>query len=227
MSTSTKPPELRGDSVRKRRRRILFWGINLLALLLAIPLLKATWPLLEVIWKTRSAAAIQQNMDPENADANSLRSELQTMVDQTNPEEAEASLNQLARQLEGMGSLDQEALDTWASRLFGETSKKNVSETFDLDAAVFSRIERAQAEVDGQKVFVYLIELVDPNQNKDYRMDVSAEPDPDYERSMMTLDLIEKNPELKKIYDAFSHAMTSSVESNKDGEEEASSTKDR
>ena len=44
---------------------------------------------------------------------------------------------------------------------------------------------------------------------------------------MMTLDLIEKNPELKKIYDAFSHAMTSSVESNKDGEEEASSTKDR
>ena len=52
-------------------------------------------------------------------------------------------------------------------------------------------------------------------------MDVSAEPDPDYERSMMTLDLIEKNPERKKIYDAFSHAMTSSVESNKDGEEEA------
>ena len=112
MSTSTKPPELRGDSVRKRRRRILFWGINLLALLLAIPLLKATWPLLEVIWKTRSAAAIQQNMDPENADVNSLPGEFQTMVDQTNPEEAEASLNQLARQLEGMGSLNQEALDT-------------------------------------------------------------------------------------------------------------------
>jgi len=212
------------DPIRKRRKRVLFWSINLLALLLAIPLLKATWPLIEVLWKTRSAAAIAQNMDPDEPDAQGMRGDFKRMRDQADPEQAQSSLDKLAQQLQGMGPLDQNSLESWATKLFGTQQKELGSATFDLDAAVFSRIERVRAEVDGKKVYVYLIELVDPNQNKDYRMDVSVEPDPDYERSMMTLDLIKQNPELQKIYDAFSHAMTSSIQSDAEEDREESST---
>ncbi len=191
---------------RKKRRRIIFWSVNILGLLLAIPLLKVTWPLIEIIWKTRSSQAIESNADLQNGGDGSIRKEFETASRQA-AADPQASINELSSKLEGLEDLDEEELDKWATRIFGNGEPPKDPETFDLDSAVFSRIEREIADIEGQQTYVYWIELVDESGNKGYRVSTSPEPDPDYERSMMTLQLIQENPELQKIYNAFSHAI--------------------
>ena len=40
---------------KKRRRRVarwVFWGVNVIGLIIAIPVLNAVWPLVKVYWET-------------------------------------------------------------------------------------------------------------------------------------------------------------------------------
>jgi hypothetical protein len=206
---------------RKRRRgRFLFWSINILALLLAIPLLKLTWPLLEIAWKTRSSRAIELNIHHQESLGGTASGDIKQSFGQVADTGDPASLDQLASKLESLEDLDEDALNLWAKRLFDGGIPPADPSTFDLDSAVFSRIEREIKHANGQTLYVYWIELVDINGNKAYRMASSAEPDTDYERSIQTLQLIKENPELQKIYSAFSHAIATSSNSSREVSED-------
>ena len=213
------PIEVSDQQRRKKRRRIIFWSVNIIGLLLAIPLLKVTWPLLEIVWKTRSSQAIESNAEfQENGDG-SIKRQFEQASQQA-AADPQASINELSSKLEGLENLDEQELDKWADRIFGSGNPPEDPDTFDLDSAVFSRIEREIADIEGQQTYVYWIELVDESGNKAYRVATSPEPDPDYERSIMTLQLVRENPELQKIYNAFSHAMAKQgASSNEDSDQ--------
>lgn len=219
MTQNSQSTEVSVQANRKRRRRIIFWSVNIIGLLLAIPLLKVTWPLLEIVWKTRSSQAIESNADFNDGGDGSIRRDFEQASQQA-AADPQASLNELSSKLEGLDDLDEKELDKWAERIFGSGNPPKDPDTFDLDSAVFSRIEREIKEIEGQPTYVYWIELVDQNDNKAYRFSTSPKPDPDYERSIMTLKLIQENPQLQKIYNAFSHAMTGSSSSTDDDSDE-------
>ena len=103
--------------------------------------------------------------------------------------------------------LDQAEIESMVSQFFGSRNQSPDSETFDEDSSVFVDINKLIGEVDGRVVHVYLIELEDKNGNRIKKMAVSEGPDLEFERSMKTIKLVQTSPELKKVYDAFSHVL--------------------
>ena len=204
------------DGPPKRRKKwwVLFWILNLVGLLLAFPLVKATWPLIQIMWKTRSSDAVAADGDFQKSSEGHLGEEFNQMAQSAAQGSDSEVLKKLSSKLDQLGELDQEQLNEWANRLFGEDTTKGASDEFDLDSATFSRIEKEVREVDGITYHIYLIELIDPQGHKAYRMAAYERPDPDFERSMLTLKLIEENPQLKKIYKAFSHVIGQSANPN-------------
>jgi hypothetical protein len=94
------------------------------------------------------------------------------------------------------------------SQKFGEKkTPQGDPAKFDSDSAVIHKITRAMSNINGKDYYCYEIDLADQNKNHRIQVDCYDHADVDYERSMATLDLIEKNPQLKSIYSAFSHVL--------------------
>lgn len=211
---STAPNEKPPTKKRTHRRLwLIFWVLNGLGLLLAYPVIKATWPLVEIFWKTRSASVVASDATFQKDVDSDLTSDFNRLARDAAEGDDQEVLERLSSQLDQIGELDQEELDQWANRLFGEEASELEPADFDLESSSFSRIEKKVREVDGQTYHVYLIELIDRKGHKAYRMAAYEQPDPDFERSMLTLKLIDENPQLKKIYKAFSHVIGKSAHS--------------
>jgi hypothetical protein len=189
----------------KRKGFWIFVIINVAGLLLIIPLLKAVGPLLGIWWNTRSQDSITRHVA---ASARAPRA----VVNNEKPAEIEAApdpvFSDLTNKLNVLQGLSDSEIQKIVAQKFG--AKKPQSEkpaVFDRDSAVFHKITRKTTNLQGKDYYCYEIDLVDQNGNHSTQADCFNKPDVDYERSMATLDLIEKNPQLKSIYSAFAHVL--------------------
>lgn len=197
-----------GAAGRRRGRlwaRRIFIAVNVAGVVLAMPLLSAVFPLLRIWWDTRSQASVTANATLEaNARA---RSETRPVE---KPDEAAAAvdLQSLTNQLDVIRDLSDAEIHGIVTSQFGERKRRGADPAkFDRESAVFHNITRTTRIVNGKEVYCYEVDLVDENGNHRIQMEYCEQPDMDYERSMATLRLVNGNPQLKKIYDAFAHVL--------------------
>lgn len=203
------------DGKDKKRRPWRFWIVvflNLAGVVVAIPLLVVVFPLLEIWWDTHS----QENFTRHQA-ASRPRPAAQSAPAKANPpatpqvDSAKGTLSALAgltNNLNLVGALNREELDKIVATQFGKQKPTQADPgTFDSDSSVFDKITRSTAIVKGKEYYCYEVDLVDQNGNHKIHTDCFEKPDLDYERSMAALELVNSNPQLKKIYKAFSHVL--------------------
>ena len=121
---------------------------------------------------------------------------------------APAELEQLTNRLGAINHLSDRDIQGIISSQFGQKKRRGANPAvFDRDSAVFHKITRKLVTVEGKLHYRYEVDLVDENGNHRIQNEMLEEPDMDYERSIATLNLVNSNPQLKKIYDAFSHVL--------------------
>ena len=187
----------------KRIGKWAFWITNIVGVIIAIPILSAIWPLLNVYWTTRSEAAVEANQTFQTNQSLSLAVPSE---DSISPEPSE--LDQLEAQLDRIEDLDEASIDDIIAEHFGPAPPSTTdSDTFDEDSSVFEDINKIIREIDGNRYHIYILELKDRNGNQSTRLAAYKKPNADYERSMQTMKLVQGNSQLKTIYDAFSHVL--------------------
>jgi hypothetical protein len=98
---------------------------------------------------------------------------------------------------------------------YGARKKSGVdTNVFDQAGAVFEKITRFTTNIDGHTHYGYVVTFVDPNGNHDTQTDLFEEPNLEYERSLATLELIAKNPQLKRIYQAMAYVLAEKAQTN-------------
>jgi hypothetical protein len=197
----------------RKSRRWKWWifaAINLLGLILILPLLKLTVPLIGIWWHTRSQASLQSgsalpSVAPPEADTN-LTETKETVSTNALPAEA---LQPLTNQLSIVDSMSEKELQQIVAQHFGVVApgETNKSGQFDLASAVFDSISKTNVVYRGKTYFGYLVDLVDQNGRHKTNVDCFVEPDLEYERSLQTLQLINGSPQLKKIYRAMAGSL--------------------
>jgi hypothetical protein len=196
------------------KRRWGWWAVlalNLLGLLLILPLLKVTWPLITVWWTTRSQASFQSHQSappipsvapevlPAAATDSPVASENATPGG-TNAADFQALTNQLGL----LATLSDADLGQIVAKGFGTNSQTSGahSSKFDLASAAFDSISRTNVIYEGKTYYGYRVNLVDQHGNHQTNIDCFTEPNLEYERSLATLDLISRSPQLKRVYQA-------------------------
>lgn len=187
---------------RSRWRRpglLIFWGLNLIGVVIAVPLLSAVYPLLNIWWNTRSQESVERYVERTKDTPPAATRTLSS----TDP-----AIAGLTNQLKLIEGLSDDELSKIVAHQFGakRTTASDLTQ-FDRDSAVFHQIQRHVRMINGKELVCYEIDLVDENGNHKTQMDCFEQPDPDYERSMATLQLVQSNPQLKKIYSAFAHVL--------------------
>ena len=187
-----------------------FWIINLAGLLLIIPLLRAVVPLMSVWWNTRSQESFHRYQQeaaksppPPGASANDLKALAAAPPTDTNV--AFRTLTNQAKVLEKVS--DQDLRQIIALNFGGKKLPASDPRSFDKNSAVFDKITSSTLKVGDQAVYHYEIDLVDQNGNHAISLEDFAEPNLDYERSKAALELINKNSQLKRIYDAMAYVL--------------------
>ena len=200
------------DSPARNWKRIgkwTFWITNVIGIIIAIPILTAVWPLVQVYWSTRSDAAVEAN---ESFQTNQSL----TLPQQPSRQTGEAEVKGLAAiesQLDRIDELSPETIDDIVAEHFGPAPESDPKALeFDEESAVFEDINKIIREIDGQRYHIYLLELRDRNGNHSTRFAAYEKPNADYERSMQTMKLVQSNSQLKSIYDAFSHVLAGMAE---------------
>lgn len=204
------------ETKMKRRRRIGWWIFiiaNLAGLIIAFPLFSAAGPLLRIWWTTRSQESVTQQVHATNADgadSNGAKHSAQ-------PVQGPPPLNvaALTNQLDSIEHVSEDQLRKIIEQQFGPRKKAESDPSkFDQDTAVFHEIRRFIAVADGKEYYCYEIDLADQHGNHKTHVDCFEQPDVDYERSMATLNLVRENPQLKRIYEAFSHVLAEKSRTN-------------
>lgn len=196
----------------------IFILLNIAGLLLIIPLLSAIGPLVGIWWNTRSQDSVTRQVADSRKQSPAAppaagRGVPSTRPAETRPSTAEADLAALTNQLNLVKGLSDEEIKKMVAKQFGQKKKPQGDPSkFDRGSAVFHKIERTVSTIQGKEYFCYEIDLADQNGNHTIQVDCFDKPDVDYERSMATLQLIEKNPQLKSIYNAFSHVLAEKAE---------------
>lgn len=195
------PSEPKKQNRWKRPGFLIFVGVNVLGVVIAIPLISAVYPLMSIWWNTRSQESVQRYVE-RSTSAETNRNSFKVA------QPAEPSINNLTNQLAMVEGLSEAELSKIVAHQFG-AKKETTSDPskFDRDSAVFHDIQRIVRVVNGLQLYCYEVDLVDQNGNHRKQLDCFEEPDPDYERSMATLQLVQSNPQLKKIYSAFAHVL--------------------
>jgi hypothetical protein len=201
--------------VRKRkwskRSLWIFIVVNILGLVLIFPVLPTIMPLVRIWWDTRSQESFEQQNQPgpsegvtdftEGGISGDAAEAPHQPVDNT-------GFSGLTNQLDVVQNLDSAELDKIVALQFGPKPELTANTgVFDRDSAVFHSIKKTMPTLEGKQYHCYEVDLVDQNGLHQVHMDCYEEPDLDYERSMATLQLVNQNPQLKKIYDAFSHLL--------------------
>ena len=182
-----------------------FWITTILGILIAIPLLKTVWHFLEIMWATRSEAALEANPNFRTNQTVTLSEEPETLP---SPATADGEIAHLGSRLDQISHLDREEMDQMMGKIaahFGvpETSAAD-PEVYDEDSAVFEDVNKVIREIDGVRHHIYIVEMKDRNGNRTTFLDSFEKPDAYYERTMQVMKMVRKNAQLKHIYDAVS-----------------------
>jgi hypothetical protein len=186
--------------------------VNVAGIIVAIPLIVATVPLLKIWWDTRSQESlIRREIQTHNNSPKTAVTTVESRSSTQAPPPATPelpSLSALTNQLSVVGNLKEDELDKIVAYKFGAKKRSEADPTkFDSDSAVLHKISRSIATVSGKAYYCYQVDLVDENGNHKTNTEYYEKPDLDYERGMATLELVNNNPQLKKIYNAFAHVL--------------------
>lgn len=189
----------------RRIGKWIFWITTILGILIAIPLLKTVWPFLEVLWATRSEAALESNPDFQTNQTVTLSEEPKILSPAAN---ADGEIANLGSRLDQISHLDQQEIDRMMGKItahFGGPEPSDADpEVYDEDSAVFKDVNKVIREVDGVRRHIYIVEMKDRNGNRTTFLDSFEKPDAYYERTMQVMKMVRKNAQLKHIYDAVS-----------------------
>ena len=98
---------------------------------------------------------------------------------------------------------------------FGSTGhSKGNSAQFDMDSAVFDSIAKTNITYQGKAYYGYIVNFVDQNGNHKTNIDCFAEPDLEYERCLATLELVNRSPQLKRIYQSMAAGLAERASTN-------------
>ena len=184
-----------------------FWIVNILGILVAIPLIKAVWPLLEVGWATRSEASLEANSRFLTNQTVAISEE---SIEKTPSPLATADdeLANLGSRLDQISHLDRREYDRMMGMIAAHFGVPEASaadpKVYDEDSAVFADVNKVIREIDGVRYHIYIVEMKDSNGNRMTQLYPYKKPDADYERILQTMELMRKNDQLKNIYDVFS-----------------------
>jgi len=182
--------------------------VNVLGIVLILPILPTILPLVRIWWNTRSQESFERQSHPEQktrvTDFTQGGDAGQPLSVNPAPQ-SDPALNALTNSLDVVQNLDDSEIAKIIAFQYGERTRQPTnSTTFDRDSAVFHSIKKTIANLNGRQYHCYEVDLVDQSGNHKVHVDCFEEPDLEYERSMATLELVNQNPQLKKIYDAFS-----------------------
>ncbi|MDA1276189.1 MAG: hypothetical protein O2960_19415 [Verrucomicrobia bacterium] len=204
MNPSQKPKKRRWG----KRSLWTFIIVNVLGIVLILPILPTILPLVRIWWDTRSQESFERQSQSDQKSSVTDFTEgggSETPLPNNPAPQTEPTFNALTNSLEVVKNLDDSEIAKIIALQYGEKSKAATnSTTFDRDSAVFHSIKKTMANLNGRQYHCYEVDLVDQSGNHKIHVDCFEEPDLDYERSMATLELVNQNPQLKKIYDAFS-----------------------
>lgn len=184
-----------------------FWIVNILGVLIAIPLLKAIWPLLEVGWATRSEARLEANPRFQTNQTVAISEE---SIEKTLSPAATADdeLANLGSHLDQIAHLDRQEYDRMMGMIaahFGVPEASTADpEVYDEDSAVPEDVNKVIREIDGVRYHIYIVEMKDRNGNRTTQLHSYKKPDADYERVLQAMKLMRQNAQLRNIYDVFS-----------------------
>ena len=115
-------------------------------------------------------------------------------------------LNQLSGRIKAIENLAESEIEKIVAFKFGNKATPETDpEQFDQDSAVFDTISKTMETIEGRVYHCYHIDLVDQHGNHRIQVDCYEDVNLDMERSMQTMQLVNGNPQLKKIYAAASH----------------------
>lgn len=191
--------DTRPDPLRKRPRWV-WWSfvlLNVAGLAVIVPLLKAVWPLLMIWWRP-PAPPLESTPPTVAAELSATNWSAHPMGGDTN-----ATFQTLTNQLGLLQNLsDSDLGQIMAQQFGGKAVSATPTNRFDLGSAVFDSISRTNLTFQGTTYYGYIVKLVDQNGNQQTNVDLFTEPNPDYERSLATMELINKSPQLRRIYQA-------------------------
>jgi len=197
---------------RKRWKRWAWWAfilINVGGIFFILPMLKSVGPLVQIWWGTRSQDSFRDYQKSHSNQAPSSISvtnplELVEFAAADTPEAFKVLTNQV-QMVENLSDKEIGQIIAWK---FGSKKQSAADpKVFDRDSAVFNSIDRFTVDIGGRIFYGYKIDFVDQNGNHHNAIDVFTEPNLDYERGKATMDLVNRNPQLKRIYDAMSHIL--------------------
>ncbi len=203
-----KPPK------KSRWKRWGFWAFmvfNLVGLILAYPLLKSAGPLVSIWWNTRSQASFHQHQQQlaQSQSASPETTAAKSGLNSSTPEAAvNASFSQLSNHLTVVQNISEKELSRIVASQFGGKKRALGDPTkFDQDSAVFDSISSTNLVINGKSYYCYEIDLVDQNGNHKINIDGFTEPNLEYERSKATMELVNRTPQLRKIYNAMAYVL--------------------
>ncbi len=211
--------------------RRIFWALNIIGAIILIPLMIEVAPLVGIWWNTLNVSNYARSQSSDGND----KSEPALIEDSsgqfTDPSESTttpsaengldaARVNQLSGRVEAIENLAESEIEKIVAFKFGnKVAPKTDPEQFDQDSAVFDTITKSMETIEGRVYHCYHIDLVDQHGNHRIQMDCYEDTNLGLERSMQTMQLVNGNPQLKKIYDAASHFFGSeSAEPSTDSE---------
>jgi hypothetical protein len=211
---------------RPRKRGWKFWSfvaLNVAGIVIAIPLLKIAIPLVGIWWNTRS----QESLRHHEARVNQTRAAASpSHMPAAVPAPSSATndpLQMLTNQLGTVERMSEKDLNQIVASQFGSTGRSNANPSvFDLDSAVFDSIFRTNVLFQGKSYYAYHINLVDQNGNHKTNIDCFAEPNLEYERCLATMELINRSPQLKRIYQAMAAGLAEKASSQTNSSENSS-----
>lgn len=196
---------------RSRWRRWSFWtfiGVNVLGVILIIPLIPTISPLVRIWWDTHSEENFRKHEAAAVTPPAPAAGPVQAVKAPAPTPAVFSSLSALTNNLKLVEHLNTDELDKIVAAQFkAKKERSGKAEEFDQDSAVFYKIKRSLATIEGKQFFCYEVDLIDQNGKHKVHVDAFEKPDLDYERSMATLDVVNNNPQLKKIYQAFAHIL--------------------
>ncbi len=214
----TKPPKRRGWK---------FWSfvlLNVAGVLLAIPLLRVAIPLVGIWWNTRSQESLRRHEARARVEQATAASPKQSARASTAASDStNDSFQTLTNQLGAVEHLSDKDLNQIVASQLGRTNRSKAKSTqFDLDSAVFDSIFRTNFVYQGKSYYAYHINLVDQNGNHKTNIDCYTEPNLDYERCLATMDLINRSPQLKRIYQAMAASLAEKASNSTNSTSESS-----
>ncbi len=159
----------------------------MLGLLLIIPLLRDTFPLLSILWTTRSDDAVSRSAYYQTN---------QSALPERLAEDIESGLEEI-------GHLPEEEIEEMLAAYFGERPPEPAAgdgQGFDADSGNFERIHKVLRKKQGKSYHVYIVQMKDRFGRRSRFVEAFEKPDPGYERTMQLLGLIENNSQLRAIY---------------------------